>query len=99
MSVCQHAETSELRVVLKLVQRAVIVGASAPLIVSAVGGADLLGQAHAESPQCIANATDLCAPPVGDAANTSSPPRIQMICQPAGPKGGASCPSGTTPMS
>jgi hypothetical protein len=46
----------------KLAQLAVIVAASVLTIMSAVGGADLLGPAHADGPQCIANATDPCPP-------------------------------------
>ena len=38
----------------KLAQLAVIVAASVLTIMSAVGGADLLGPAHADGPQCIA---------------------------------------------
>ena len=46
----------------KLAKLAVIVAASVLTIMSAVGGADLLGPAHADGPQCIANATDPCPP-------------------------------------
>jgi hypothetical protein len=58
----------------KLAQRAVIAGASVLTIVSAVGGADLLGQAHAD-PLCVANGADPCQPqadpPQADPPNRS----------------------------
>ena len=56
----------------KLAQLAVIVAASVLTIMSAVGGADLLGPAHADGPQCIANATDPC-PPQADPPQADPP--------------------------
>jgi hypothetical protein len=81
----------------KLAQRAVIAGASVLAIMSAVGGADLLGQAHANEPQCVANATDPCRPQADPLqadpppADPPHPPRIQVYCQPVGPKSGVFC--------
>jgi hypothetical protein len=72
----------------KLAQRAVIAGASALVLAGAVGGGDLLAQAHAQGPQCVTNPTVQCAPPAPESANTpnqpgqQSPPRV--FCKPAG---------------
>jgi hypothetical protein len=76
----------------KLAQRAVIAGAGVLAIISAVGGADLLGQAHADNPQCVANAMDPC-PVLADAPNADPPhsPQVQTFCQPAGSKWGTHC--------
>jgi hypothetical protein len=84
--------------ILKLAQQAVIAGASALVLVGAVGGAGLLGQAHANTPQCVANATDPCPPPVNGSTNpqnqlhqqSADQPREHVVCQPAG-KVGAFC--------
>jgi hypothetical protein len=70
-------------------------GASAPVIASAVGGADLPGQAHPDDPPCVAEPTDPCPPPMDVSANvpsrpqpqTMSTPRTQVFCQPAGAVG------------
>ena len=77
----------------KLAQRAVIAGASVLTIMSAVGGADLLGQAHAD-PLCVTNAADPCPqadPPQGDPPR-AHPPQLSRVCTGGGPKtGGAQC--------
>jgi hypothetical protein len=74
----------------KLAQLAMIVAASVLTIMSAVGGADLLGPAHADGPQCIANATDPC-PPQADPPQ-ADPPQLRTVCTGGGPKtGGAQC--------
>jgi len=62
----------------KLAQLAVIVAAGVPTIMSAVGGADLLGPAHADGPACIANATDPC-PPQADPPQ-ADPPQLRTVC-------------------
>jgi hypothetical protein len=79
----------------KLAPRAVIAGASALAIMSAVGGADLLGQAHADDPQCVANAADAC-PPQADPPRAdpprADPPQLSRVCTGGGPKtGGGHC--------
>jgi hypothetical protein len=80
----------------KLAQRAVIAAASVLTIMSAVGGADLLGQAHAD-PQCVANAAGACPPqadpPQADPPRADPPHRshIQIYCQPGGAMWGAFC--------
>jgi hypothetical protein len=68
-----------------LARRAVIAGAGMLAIISGVGGADLLGQAHADNPPCVANATDTC-PRLVDAPRPDAPPpsHIRVTCQPAG---------------
>jgi hypothetical protein len=74
----------------KLAQRAVIAGASALAIMSAVGGADLLGPAHADDPQCVANAADPCLPQADPPR--ADPPQLRTVCTGGGPKtGGAHC--------
>jgi hypothetical protein len=77
----------------KLAHRAVIAGASVLTIMSAIGGADLLGQAHAD-PQCVANAADPCPqadPPQGDPPR-AHPPQLSRVCTGGGPKtGGGHC--------
>ena len=74
--------------------RAVIAGASVLTIMSAVDAADLLGQAHADDPQCVANAADPCPqadPPQGDPPR-ARPPQLSRVCTGGGPKtGGAHC--------
>jgi hypothetical protein len=80
----------------KLAQRAVIAAASVLTIMSAVGVADLLGQAHAD-PQCVAGAADRCPPqadpPRADPPEADPPrrPHIQIFCQPGGALWGAFC--------
>lgn len=72
----------------KLVQRAIIAGAAVLGIVSGVGGADLLGQAHADNPDCVASAVDSC-PRLADAPKPDNPrpPRVRTFCQGAGMAG------------
>jgi hypothetical protein len=75
----------------RLAKRAVIAGTSALVIMSAVGGAELLGQAHADAPPCVANVTDPCAqqdPPQVDPPHRD---HIRVFCQPGGAKWGAFC--------
>jgi hypothetical protein len=79
----------------KLAHRAVIAGASVLTIMSAIGGADLLGQAHAD-PLCVTNGTEPCQPQA-DPPRAGPPPadpppgpRFQTVCQPAA-KTGAFC--------
>jgi len=69
----------------KLVQRAVIAGAAMLAMISGVGGAGLLGQAHADNPDCVASVADQC-PRLVDVPKLDPPPprRIQTFCQPAG---------------
>jgi len=79
----------------KLAQQAVIAGASALAIMSAVGSADLLGQAHADDPQCVGNAADAC-PPQADPPRAdppqADPPQLRTVCMGGGPKtGGEHC--------
>jgi hypothetical protein len=78
----------------KLAPRAVIAAASALAIMSAVGGADLLGQAHADDPQCVGNAAEPCPqadPPQGDPPR-ARPPQLSRVCTGGGPKtGGGHC--------
>jgi hypothetical protein len=63
-------------------------------ILSSAGGTDLLGLglAHADTPQCLANAIDPCplqadAPDVGP----TPAPHVKVFCYSAGPKWGAHC--------
>jgi hypothetical protein len=75
----------------RLAKRAVIAGTSALVIMSAVGGAELLGQAHADAPPCVANVTDPRAqqdPPQVDPRHRN---HIRVFCQPGGAKWGAFC--------
>jgi hypothetical protein len=98
-----HSETPDRKrarnraslVVPKLAQRAVIADASASAIAGAVGDVDLPGQARADNPPCVADPTNSCPPPVDVSADSpsrpqpqiTSPPRMQIICQPAGAVG------------
>lgn len=74
----------------KLVQRAVIVGAGGLAIISGVGGADLLAQARADDPPCVAGAATPC---LVDLPRPDPPPRshVRVYCQPLGTKFGAFC--------
>jgi hypothetical protein len=76
----------------ELAQRALIAGVGTLAIMSTVGGADLLGQAQADDPPCVVNATDAC-PRLADAPQPGAPrpPRAWLRCQPGGPHGGALC--------
>jgi hypothetical protein len=69
----------------KFAQRAVIASAGMLAIISGVGGTGLLGQAHADDPNCVANAVDQC-PRLVDAPRPDAPPRshTRVTCQPAG---------------
>ena len=77
----------------KFARQAMIAGASALTVMSAVGGAELLGQAHAD-PQCVANAANPCPqadPPQGDPPR-ADPPQLRTVCMGGGPKtGGEHC--------
>ena len=72
----------------KLAQRVVVVGAGVAAIIGGVGGADLLEQAHADNPDCIANAVDSC-PRLADLPKPDAPhpPRVRVYCRPAGMAG------------
>lgn len=82
----------------KLVRRAVAASAGALVIAGALGGAGLLGQVHADNPQCVAGSADPCSPVLDGSVNPldhpnlqpTNPPRQQVVCQPAG-KVGAFC--------
>jgi hypothetical protein len=71
----------------KFAQRALISDAAVLAIMSAMGSVDLLGEAHADLTQCV-DPTELCQP---QATNGPQQLHIMRICQPAGPKSGASC--------
>lgn len=71
----------------KFTQRLLISGAAGIAIIGAVGGVDLLGVAHASPTPCV-NATKLCQSPQ---VNGPSRNRVALVCQPTGPKAGASC--------
>ncbi|EID15784.1 hypothetical protein MXEN_06213 [Mycobacterium xenopi RIVM700367] len=91
-------EASPIVKLAKLAQQAVIIGAGALVLVGAVGGPGLVAQAHANTPQCVANATDPCPPPPGGSPGpqnqlqqqSADQPREHVVCQPAG-KVGAFC--------
>ncbi len=70
----------------KFTQRVLISAAAEMAIIGAVGGFDLLGEAQADPTPCV-NATVSCQPQQMNALH----PRTVLICQPAGPKGGAFC--------
>ncbi|MCV7399203.1 hypothetical protein H7K24_03420 [Mycobacterium fragae] len=75
----------ERSVVLQLAQRAAIAGVGALAIIGTVGSADLLGQARADSPPCVAGPTQPCPAPVPDAANAPSQQSgPQLVCTSAG---------------
>jgi hypothetical protein len=71
----------------KFTQRVLISAAAEMAIIGAVGGVDLLGEAQADPTLCV-NATELCQP---QQMNVPLQPQMTVICQPTGPKGGASC--------
>jgi hypothetical protein len=70
----------------KFVQGTAIAGGGVLAIISGVGAAGLVGQAHADDPPCVAGAADPC---LVDAPRPAPPPRRapQMFCQPAGMAG------------
>jgi hypothetical protein len=72
----------------KFTQRVLITGAAEIAIIGAVGVVDLLGEAQADPNPCV-NATVSCQPQEMKALQPQ--PRTLLICQPAGPKGGAFC--------
>jgi hypothetical protein len=72
----------------KFTQRVLISAAAEMAIIGAVGGVNLLGEAQADpTPTPCVNATVSCQPQQMNAPQ----PRTVLICQPTGPKGGASC--------
>ena len=72
--------------VTKFTERVLISGAAVLAIIGAMSGVGLLGEAHAAPTPCV-NATGQCQPQM-----TNGPVRPNtIICQSAGPKGGASC--------
>jgi hypothetical protein len=75
----------------RLAKRALIAGTSALAIMSAVGGAELLGQAHADDPPCVANVTDPCAQQNRPQVDPPHRNHIRVFCQPGGAKWGAFC--------
>jgi hypothetical protein len=76
----------------KTAQRAVIAGAGVLAIISGVGGTDLVAQAHADNPECVAGTTELCSQSA-DLPQPDPPRRshVQVYCQPAGAMWGAHC--------
>jgi hypothetical protein len=70
----------------KFTQRVLISVAAEMAIIGALGGVGLLGEAQADPTPCV-NATVSCQPQEMNALQ----PRTLLICQPTGPKGGASC--------
>lgn len=72
------------RPVRKLAQRVLIASAGVLVILSAAGGSDLLGQAHADSPQCVADSADPCPPSQDGSADSLAPPRLQTTSEPQG---------------
>lgn len=76
----------------KLAQRAVIAGAGVLAIISGIGGADLVAQAHADNPACVASLSESC-PQQADLPQPDPPRRshVQVYCQPAGAMWGAHC--------
>lgn len=80
----------------KLTRCVLIAGTGVVVILSGVDGADVMGQAHADEPQCIANATAPCPQQV-DKQQADLPkagplrPRTRVFCQPAGPMAGTHC--------
>ncbi len=71
----------------KFTQRVLISGAAGIAIMGAVGGVGLPGEAHASPTLCV-NAAGLCQARV---VNGSSLNQVAIVCQPNGPKAGASC--------
>ncbi len=71
----------------KFTQRVLIAAAAQMAIIGTVGGVNLLGEAQADPTPCV-NATVSCPQPQ---VMSALHPRTLIICQPAGPKGGASC--------
>ena len=71
----------------KFTQRVLISGAAEMAIIGAVGGVNLVGEAQADPNPC-AKSTELCQP---QQMKTPLQRHMTIICQTAGPKGGASC--------
>jgi len=71
----------------KFTQRVLISGAAQLAVIGAVGGAGLLGEAHASPAPCV-NATKLCQT---QQVNGPSRTPVAIVCQPTGPKAGAFC--------
>ena len=71
----------------KFTQRVLILGAAEMAIIGAVGGVNLIGEAQADPTPCV-NAAGLCQP---QQINGPLQPRMTIICQPTGPRGGAFC--------
>jgi hypothetical protein len=74
----------------KLAQRTVIASAGVLAIASAVGGTDLLGQARADDPQCVASVTAPCAQQVPPPADPPHRTHIRVFGQPGEAKWGLS---------
>jgi hypothetical protein len=76
----------------KSAKRAMVAAAGVLAILSSVGGTGLAGQARADTPPCVADATDPC-PLQADAPNADPPPapHVRVFCHSAGPKWGAHC--------
>ena len=70
----------------KFTQRVLISAAAEVAIIGGVGGVGMLGQAQADPTPCF-NAAVSCQPQELNAPQH----RVMIICQPAGPKGGAFC--------
>jgi hypothetical protein len=74
----------------KLAQRVVIAIAGPLIVIGGVDGAQPRVQAHADNPDCVANAIDPC-PDQANLVKTDPPQRhLQTFCQGAG-MGGAHC--------
>jgi len=71
----------------KFTQRVLISGAAGIAIMGTVGGVGLPGEAHASPDPCV-NAAGLCQV---KAVSGPSLNQVSIVCQPNGPKAGASC--------
>ena len=65
--------------------RVVIAGAGLWMMIGGVGDDDLLQQAHADNPPCVASETEPCLQHTDQAATVPPPQRHRgLVCQPAG---------------
>lgn len=71
----------------KFVQRIIIAGAGVLTIICGVDGAGLIGEADADTPDCVANATYCPGHPNLVRADPSPAHHIQTFCHPAGRAG------------
>lgn len=75
-----------------VLRQAMTICAQLLAIISLVGCAGFLGEAHADPPNCADPVSDQCPQTVDQPSINQPPgPKVKVFCRSLGPKGGARC--------